>query len=143
MPVKPFTFKVAKTTGAPKAQSVRVNKDETKQPVALLPFGSRMESWCYSALLELGWKAQDIAVQVAINGGRTMPGGQVIDIVLYKPTSCAISLKGEYFHSDDADETFKDAVAMQYFTEYVVIWWKEAPTYEAMLTVVRERVGRP
>jgi len=142
--MKPYQFKVSKPQGA-KVTPVNVPSSPTpaSATVPMLPFGSRLESWCYMALLALGWKAQDIAVQVAIDGGRTMPGGQVIDIVLYKPTSCAISLKGEYFHSDDADETYKDAIAMQYFNEYVIIWWKEAPTYEAMLSVVRERVGTP
>jgi len=102
-----------------------------------------MEDWCYRALLALGWPEEDITVQRSIDGGRSLPGGQVVDIVLYKPTSCAISLKGEYWHGNPAEETIDDARIAQIYNEYVIIWWREAHTYDMMYQVILERVGRP
>lgn len=105
--------------------------------------GSSMEDWCYYALLALGWPKDDITVQRSIYGGRDFPGGQVVDIVLYKPTSCAISLKGEYWHGNSMEETIDDARISKIYNEYVVIWWREAHTYDMMYQVCLERIGRP
>ena len=132
------------------AKTVRGTKVKPPQPFdkemkddAPTMLGSRMEDWGYYALLELGWKPEDITTQRGIDGGRSLPGGQVVDIVLYKPTSCAISYKGEYWHGNPDEETFDDARIAAIYDEYVVIWWREAFTYDMMYQVTLERVGRP
>jgi hypothetical protein len=108
-----------------------------------LPTQSNLELWCYLALLELGWRDEDIALQTPLMGGRQIKGGAVVDIILYKPQPCAISLKGRYWHGNNEEEFLEDARLSAEFPEYVVIWDDEAPTYEAMREVVLQRIGRP
>jgi len=141
MPVKAYQFPVKSSRGA-KAKPPQPTAKKPKDEAATV-LGSRMEDWCYRALLALGWPEEDITVQRSIDGGRSLPGGQVVDIVLYKPTSCAISLKGEYWHGNPAEETIDDARIAQIYNEYVIIWWREAHTYDMMYQVILERVGRP
>ena len=141
MPVKSYQFPVKTTRGTkvkpPQPTSKKVRVEDT------VVLGSRMEDFGYRALLALGWNAEDITVQRSIDGGRMMPGGQVVDIVLYKPTSCAISFKGEYWHGNPSEETIDDARIAMIYNEYVIIWWREAYTYDMMYQVMLERVGRP
>ena len=139
---KAYQFPVKAVRGVKvKPPTTRAKSEGKGESVTVL--GSRMEDWCYQALLALGWPEEDITVQRSIYGGRSMPGGQVVDIVLYKPTSCAISLKGEYWHGNADEETIDDARAAAIYAEYIVIWWREASTYNTMLQVVMDRVGRP
>ena len=106
-------------------------------------FGSKPEQWVYQALLALGYKPEDIEIQRPILGGRDIRGGFVGDIVVYKPQPCLISVKGKYWHNNDEKEFLDDAVLSSIYSEYVVIWDYEMPTYEALVEVVRMRVGRP
>lgn len=141
MPVKAYQFPAKAARGTkvkPPQPAVKIEKID--EPVVL---GSRMEDWGYRALLALGWDADDITVQRSIDGGRNFPGGQVVDIVLYKPTSCAISFKGEYWHGNSSEETINDARIAMIYNEYVVVWWREANTYDMMYQVLLERVGKP
>lgn len=110
---------------------------------ALGAIRSRPEQLVYWALLELGYRKEDIFVQQPIMGGRDIRGGFVGDIVVYKPHPCLISIKGYYWHSNDEKEFLNDAVLAGEYSEYVVIWDYEIPTYEAAVEVVRMRVGRP
>ena len=141
MPVKAYQFPVKAARGK-KATPPQPTAKEAKA-VERVVLGSRMEDWGYRALLALGWNEEDITVQRSIDGGRNFPGGQVVDIVLYKPTSCAISFKGEYWHGNPSEETIDDARISMIYNEYVIIWWREANTYDMMYQVMLERVGRP
>lgn len=141
MSVKAYQFP-AKTARGVKVKPPKITdrKASADEHVVL---GSSLEDWCYRALLALGWREEDITVQRSIYGGRNLPGGYVVDIVLYKPTSCAISLKGEYWHGKSDEETIDDARIAELYNEYVVIWWREANTYDMMYQVCLERIGRP
>ena len=136
-----YQFQISKGRGR-KVDKPKVSVKTSKADERII-LGSSMEDWCYQALLALGWPKDDITVQRSIYGGRNLPGGYVVDIVLYKPTSCAISLKGEYWHGNSDEETIDDARIMRIYDEYIVIWWREANTYDMMYQVVLERVGRP
>lgn len=103
--------------------------------------GSKLELACYQALLSLGWKPDDLNLQVSYFGGRRIHGGSVVDIIVI-PIYTAISLKGEYWHNDPDEELLEDARMMQTFRRYVVIWDYEVPTMAAMKSVCLERVGR-
>lgn len=142
MPVEAYQFRVrsSKKGMKPKPPQPAVKTPKIDESVQL---GSRMEDWGYRALIALGWPEEDITVQRSIYGGRDFPGGQVVDIVLYKPTSCAISFKGEYWHGKSDQETIDDARIAMIYNEYVVIWWREASTYDMMYQVMLEKVGKP
>lgn len=142
MPVKPYQFPV-KTRRGTKVEPPPAPVKEYGVAEGPTILGSRMEDWGYRALLALGYKAENISTQRGIDGGRNLPGGQVVDIVLYKPTSCAISFKGEYWHGNADEETFDDARVARIYDEYVIVWWREAFTYEMMYQVLLARVGRP
>lgn len=103
--------------------------------------GSKLELACYQALLSLGWKADDLQLQTSYFGGRRIHGGSVVDIIVV-PIYTAISLKGEYWHSDPDAELLEDARMMNTFRRYVVIWDYEVPSFTAMKQVCLERVGR-
>ena len=141
MSVKAYQFPTKAARGAKVKPPSPVEKQATGEAPTML--GSRLEDWGYYALLALGWNPEDITTQRSIDGGRSLPGGQVVDIVLYKPTSCAISFKGEYWHGNPDEETFDDARIQNIYDEYVIVWWREAFTYDMMYQVLLERVGRP
>lgn len=142
MPVKAYQYPVKAQRGTKVKPPSTPIKPEPKDTGPTI-LGSRMEDWGYRALLALGYKEENISVQKSIDGGRNLPGGQVVDIVLYKPTPCAISFKGEYWHGNPDEETFDDARIMNIYDEYVVVWWREAFTYDMMYNVLLARVGRP
>lgn len=143
MSIKPFQFPVRRVQGVQVKPPTQPKPERQAQDALPVILGSNLEAWAYRSLLELGWPKDDITLQRSIYGGRTLPGGQIVDIVLYKPTSCAISLKGKRFHGNSGEETIDDARIAQIYDEYVVIWDYETPTYEAMVNVIEARVGRP
>lgn len=142
MSAEVFQFKVKRTKGTPENKSTLLPKQEKEEEV-LEPFGSRLEQWVYQALLALGWKKENIELQRSILGGRRLKGGHVADIILYKPAPCLISVKGEYWHANDEEEFRDDAVLMEQYPDYVVVWGKNIPTYEAAFSYLAVKVGRP
>ncbi len=59
---------------------------------------SDLEFRTYTTLKALGWRDDQIQFQVSILGGR-MPGGQVLDYVLYGPGLVyVIFVNGDYWH---------------------------------------------
>lgn len=59
---------------------------------------SDLEYRTYKTLKKLGWRDEQIQFQVNILGGR-MPGGQVLDYVLYGPGLVyVIFVNGDYWH---------------------------------------------
>lgn len=59
---------------------------------------SDLEARTYRTLKALGWRDEQIQYQVAILGGR-MPGGQMLDFVLYGPGLVyVVFVNGDYWH---------------------------------------------
>ena len=139
---KAYQFPVKAVKGVKvKPPTNRAKSEGNGESVTVL--GSRMEDWGYYALLALGWPEEDLVAQRGVDGGRAMPGGQVVDLVLYTPLSYGFSFKGEFWHSKSNEETWDDARAARFFDKYFIIWWKDAFTYDMMYQVMLERVGRP
>ncbi len=143
--MKAYQFPVKQPRAATRVRppTGATRKERKVEPEIALPFGSKLEKWGFKALLQLGYKPDQIRTQANWFGGREWPGGQVIDIIVYKPYACAISFKGDFWHKDSGEELFDDARLMQEFDEYIVIWEHEVPDYGAMYQVMLERVGRP
>lgn len=108
--------------------------------MAVAGFGSKLEARVYRALRRAGW--EQIDMQVPILGGRTVPGGQVIDFVLW-PGPIPVFVNGEYWHRNDEVEFLEMAAVQEvYGREPVVIWGGEAQTDEQALATVLRKVGR-
>ncbi len=64
---------------------------------------SDLEYRTYVTLKRLGWRDDQIQFQVSILGGR-MPGGQVLDFVLYGPGAIyVIPVNGDHWHKFGSD----------------------------------------
>ena len=138
--MKPYRFSTRRPKGTPdRPPAMRSDKAfEMDYPGTSTP-----ERWIYRALLELGYRPENIRIQQSVLGGRDRPGGFVSDIIVYKPHACLINPKGFWWHRNDEKEFYDDAVLAGMYPEVVIIWDYEAPTYEAMREIIRVRVGRP
>ncbi len=136
---KPYLFGVVKRK--PKKADITTPYIEQEEPGLQGILGSSLEERTYNMLLKLGWKPWQIEIQTPILGGRQTRGGMVVDFVLFKPSSCAISCKGGYWHENGNEEIVEDAAQMQYFNEYVVIWDYEVPDDKQLEAVMRNRIG--
>lgn len=109
-----------------------------------LPFGSTLEEKVYRGLLAIGWRADQIEAQSAFAGGRTKPGGQVIDFILYRPTPLPVYVNGEYWHRDRGEDFIEEMeVADEYGVLPVVIWGDECETWEQQQATLLRKIGRP
>lgn len=142
MSAEVYKFKVKRSKGTPENKNTRLTKQESPE-IILEPFGSLLEQWVYKALLALEWKKENIELQRAVMGGRRIKGGHIADIILYKPTPCVISVKGEYWHPNDQDEFIEDTVMMNMYPDYIVVWGRDISSYEAALSYLAVKVGRP
>jgi len=61
------------------------------------------------ALQQAGWRIDQIAYQVPIEGGRASRNGLVIDFVLYTPSAIPIQVGATWWHKDSGEETLEDA----------------------------------
>jgi len=139
--LKPYQFPTKrKAKGTPKPAPAIKSGDI---PSMNYPGTTKPEQMVYLALLQLGYKPEDISVQQSVFGGRDFPGGYVGDIIVYKPHPCFISVKGKYWHSNDEKEFIDDAFLSDKYPEYVVIWDYEIPTLDDAIRVVTFRVGKP
>lgn len=140
--MKTYQYPTRKRTRPSKSEEGRVVLPRAGLSMTELgELGSKLELACYQALLSLGWKEDDLQLQTSYFGGRRIHGGSVVDIIVV-PIYTAISLKGEYWHSDPDAELLEDARMMSTFRRYVVIWDYEAPSFAAMKQICLERVGR-
>jgi hypothetical protein len=61
------------------------------------------------ALLQAGWKMEQIAYQYPIDGGRASRNGLVIDFVLFSPSAIPIQVGATWWHRDSGEEGLEDA----------------------------------
>ena len=143
--LKPYTFGKRRAAAKPAAPAALLKDDAAEREAAAVPadLGSGFEVRVYKMLLRVGWKPDDIETQQGILGGRSLPGGQVIDFVLYTPASVGISCKGRHWHGNEGEETILDVQAAQHYAKFVVIWDDEVETDDQLEAIVRERIGQP
>lgn len=143
--LKPYTFGKRRAAAKPAAPAALLKDDAAEREAAALPadLDSGFEERVYKMLLRVGWKPDDIETQQGILGGRSLPGGQVIDFVLYTPASVGISCKGRHWHGNEGEETILDVQAAQNYAKFVVIWDDEVETDDQLEAIVRERIGQP
>lgn len=142
--LKPYTFGKGKKAAKPERAAAPLKDDAAEQQAALpADLGSGFEARVYKGLLRLGWRPEDIETQQGILGGRSLPGGQVIDFVLYTPASVGISCKGRHWHGNEGEETILDVQAAQNYAKFVVIWDDEVETDDQLDAILRERIGQP
>lgn len=140
---EPYVFKVKGGRRIAKPDASRPDTTPIKVKTETI-FGSSLEDLVYQALLAAGWRPEDIQAQVPINGGRSMPGGQVLDFVVGIASPIPIEVNGEYWHQDEGIEfEASTAVMERYGREPVVIWGDECTDFEAALATVRRKVGVP
>ena len=112
----------------------------TKTPEDPRPFGSMLEKRVYKALLANGWK--DIAWQYPVLGGR-VPGGLVVDFVVYTPMPIPVMVNGDYWHrNDDREFIVTTILAAVFGHDPVVIWGDEAQTQKDANRIVAQKIGR-
>lgn len=105
---------------------------------------SSLEARVYRNLLRLGWKKEQIGVQVSINGGRSQKGGQVVDFVVYIPQAVPIRCQGEWWHRDGAQELWEASVIYDEYGRLPVdIYGNEAETDEDCRAALLRKLGRP
>lgn len=112
------------------------------QPIQGMMPGSKEEYWIALWLYKMG---VDFIYQHSVLGGRTRPGGQVIDFWItstYLPTP--LYFNGEGFHnkaSEASDEyklaTLKKRMAGR-IREPAIIWGKDVPTYWSVYPALRK-----
>lgn len=99
--------------------------------------GSKEEWRFYKSLIKY-----DIAFQyqVAIDGGRNVPGGQVVDFVLYIPYTQPVFIHGVYWHKDTDENRFKfDRATQEFGREPDIVWDYEIPDQGACDSLVKAR----
>jgi G:T-mismatch repair DNA endonuclease (very short patch repair protein) len=103
-------------------------------------FGSVNEEHLYRVLQNRG---VEFHYQYALNGGRRVPGGQVIDFVILTPLRYALYVQGEYWHkaSTSLSDTIKQSAAER--AGFMVVLFSEAETdsYEAAMQAFSAKVG--
>uniref|UniRef100_A0A6M3KTR4 Uncharacterized protein n=1 Tax=viral metagenome TaxID=1070528 RepID=A0A6M3KTR4_9ZZZZ len=98
------------------------------------------EEWRVAVALER-YKI-DYSYQVPLFGGR-LPGGQILDFVVYIPFPTPLQVFGKYWHSTQTSgaESLAVAALMRYYErEPIIIWDYEIPDQEEANKVVKERV---
>ena len=110
------------------------------------PAGSLYEWNVARALGALGWK---FAYQVPVKGGREVRGGQVLDFLVYTvPLDTAVIVNGDYWHQTDEEYKINELMSAlaregkSVNTEPVVLWQKEAATYEAAYSFLNMKIGK-
>lgn len=88
---------------------------------------SDIEWRCYMALLALGWTDGEVVFQEDTMGGR-MPGGQVLDFVVYAPGGdIVIAVDGDVWHNRTEAQRQEDLFQQQRISEalgYEVLYVK-------------------
>jgi G:T-mismatch repair DNA endonuclease (very short patch repair protein) len=103
-------------------------------------FGSVNEEHLYRVLQNRG---VEFHYQYALDGGRRVPGGQVIDFVILTPLRYALYVQGEYWHkaSTSLSDTIKQSRAERAGFMVVLFSEPETDSYEAAMQAFNAKVG--
>jgi len=110
---------------------------------------SDLEWRTWNTLLKLGWDEADISYQVDILGGR-MPGGQVLDFVVWRPESPAvIMVNGDYWHGRGLQQrqqaAINEAIVRSVWGSkltYVTLWTGDLVSEELGYSTLLREIGR-
>jgi hypothetical protein len=105
--------------------------------------GSINEYNVYQALHLAGVRDDELIYQYAIDGGRFVRGGQVIDFVVKRPPQwTAVYVQGTRWHTGQRgiEESLKQVRAKKHGMRIVEIWEEECMSIEAALTIIKTRV---
>lgn len=139
-----FNFPVAKVRGVKGEAPISAESlYQAKNPENVEGFGSSNEGRLYIGLRRAGWRPEDIEVQTPILGGRSLPGGQVIDFVLLTPIPIPIQVVGAYWHRDASQEFWETVwVWREYGMEPVTFDELETDSVEHATQAVIKKLGR-
>jgi G:T-mismatch repair DNA endonuclease (very short patch repair protein) len=103
-------------------------------------FGSVNEEHLYRVLQNRG---VEFLYQYALDGGRRVPGGQVIDFVILTPLRYALYVQGAYWHkaSTSLSDTIKQSRAERAGFMVVLFSEPETDSYEAAMQAFSAKVG--
>ncbi len=103
----PFQFPVPK----PRATGLRGEAFNPYQPQGVVSTGPKpsYENNFMWALMQAGWRLDQIGYQQSIDGGRASRNGLVIDFILYTPSPIPIQVGATWWHRDSGEETLEDA----------------------------------
>lgn len=146
---KIFTFGKTAQLTKEKVQSVRAEK--LKNPEDQPPFyirgikaGSKEEWWCSLALdriqEETGWTWE---YQVAVFGGRTRAGGNVVDFLIDTPgMKTFLDPMGRYWHSGAREDRSQMQNVARLKKWRLIAWFTdETPTRESVYAFLREEMN--
>ncbi len=98
--------------------------------------GSKEEWWLARALQA---RRIEFAYQVPLDGGRLLPGGRVLDfLVFWQSLRIAVPLNGVYWHQDRERENLTVEILRRYYDDVYPVKDTELPGYEAAVEWVRE-----
>jgi hypothetical protein len=93
------------------------------------------------ALLQMGYRMEDIGYQVPIDGGRMSRNGLVVDFVLYTPTPIPIQVGATWWHKNSAEDTLEDARILNHFGRLPIrLFDIDADTREHALAALRREL---
>jgi hypothetical protein len=132
-------YKVKKFRGTPQGEAVGDLYREAKGEVNSKPAYEMNVLW---ALLQMGYRMEDIGYQVPIDGGRMSRNGLVVDFVLYTPSAIPIQVGATWWHKDSGEETLEDARILNWFGRLPIrIFDVDADTKEHALAALRRELG--
>lgn len=143
--MKPYLMKTGiKRLGKPGQERPQLaSAPVTLEPELPADLGSSLEAMVYKALLYVGYTEDQIATQVPINGGSRLPGGLIIDFVIYTPVPIPVMVNGEYWHRDEDENFANEAEIMFVFGRPpVTIWGNECQTFDDAVGTVQRKVGQ-
>jgi hypothetical protein len=111
-------------------------------------FGSSYEELVFRALVSLGWREEDIVTQRPVAGGRSRPGGQVVDFLLYRGGTLfrIVEVDEEHWHRDPSREYLQDVQLMEWYHTLlppVHLYGNEVETFELARATIAREIGRP
>lgn len=124
----------------------------TWQPVKAAPLkykvrGKSASSYEYNVSRALDTLGLDYWFQFSYLGGHALPGGIVIDFLVFtKPLYTPLNVNGDYWHSgartaiDELQQAIINVALAGEARPIVYLWGKDTATYEAALSSVRRKI---
>jgi len=138
MKTKPYLFPVHNVRAYPASTQV-VEVYQQPDEASGKPSYEKNALW---ALLQAGWKLDQIAYQVPIEGGRLSRNGLLIDFILYTPSPIPIQVGSTWWHRDSSLETLEDARISNWFGRLPIrLFDIEVDTHEHALASVLREIG--
>jgi hypothetical protein len=126
-----------------KGTPVREKPPEAQEQVGLIngmKAGSVLEWRVYVALVRFKLVFE---YQVPIRGGRRVPGGRVLDFLVYNPFPIPVPVMGKHWHSGkkrEDDLMMLNLLRQVYKREPVPLWEDELYSQEATNQLVKEKL---